>query len=353
MISFKVNEKAQKSLGKNLFAGQELKKLFENATKLEIEACGSSHNKAKFSSNHPFIEAADLAFSGHYPLTISPDSVWFCIAQGFANHVNVNAEALRKKFVSHEGKEAIILLRNNFIKGSPDNDWRGCFSEFSDKLAKRIGKKRDLVVGNFSTTSDIEKAVSEIVLMDSMKSYFKFGVMTLCGIPQINLTGTVEDWKNILTRVQNLSEFSLSWWTDSLSPIIEKIIDTANSKIDVKFWDSMYKHVGGSGGDKVSGWINTLFPYLEEHNGNKYQNSFVTKWEKSHYGPTTDKFSSGLSKVPFKWQYYDATYDMEFIGGMIGIHQDPQTLSLEPEFAWAIAYKQFVKEGPIDPNEDW
>src|SRR5690349_14786617 len=46
-----------------------------------------------------FVQIVDAAFALHYPLVLSPDDVWLCLAQGFARHVNENAEKLRERFV--------------------------------------------------------------------------------------------------------------------------------------------------------------------------------------------------------------------------------------------------------------
>ncbi len=40
---------------------------------------------------HPVVSAARDAFDEHYPLIIRPDDIWFCIAQGFATHLKLNA----------------------------------------------------------------------------------------------------------------------------------------------------------------------------------------------------------------------------------------------------------------------
>lgn len=50
---------------------------------------------------HALIEAVHTAFAEHYPLVLPPDDVWLCLAQGFAQHVEANAEALRSRFVRH------------------------------------------------------------------------------------------------------------------------------------------------------------------------------------------------------------------------------------------------------------
>lgn len=305
--------------------------------------------------SHPFVEAIHTAYDRHYPIVLSPDSVWMCIAQGFANHVNMNSNLLKEKFVNHEIKKLIVLRRDDFIKGSSDNNWQDCFPEFSDKIRESIGKKVDLVINKFSTTGLIEKSVSEIVLMDAVKAYFKFGVETMCGIPKVTLTGTIEDWENIFLRAENLSEFDLEWWCNGLLPVLEKLIATSKGNPDIDFWDEIYKKNNGSGGPYISGWINTLFPYIQVGK-QMIKNSYIEKYKigkPGGGGPKPTHFPNGLSRVPFKWQYFNTVHDMEFLGGMVGFYQDPNTLSISPNIGWAIRDMGISRSGEIDPNEDW
>ena len=356
VVSFDVNQKALRSMGEKAMKTVSIQETFNARTKSKVEACGANRSIVVDSPlSNGLMAAVHLSFEDHYPLILTPDAVWLTIAQGFGTHINVNAEKLRKRFVNHEGKQMIMIERDNFVKGSPNNDWQGCFSEFSDELSKFIGKKRDLMVSNFSTTGPIEKAASELVLMDSMKSYFKYACRTLCGIPNITLTGTVEDWTDIRTRAENLAEYELDWWLNSLSPVLDQFVRASEGRADIQFWDRMYKDNNGSGGPYCCGWVNTLFPYLEDHKGKPVINAYAKEWDKGGFGggPTMDQFSSSLSKTAFKWQYYDTTFDMEFLGGTVGVHQDKTTLALEPTIGWAIRDQGTSKEGQIDENEDW
>jgi hypothetical protein len=354
--TFNVNQKALQSMAEKPFNTVSVASAFETKTKSKVEASGANRsNLLSGQGAHSFVDAVHLSYSHHVPLILSPDTVWLTIAQGFANHVNANAESLRKRFVSHEGKKMILIDEPGFVKGSPDNNWQGTFGKFSDKLSEYIGKKRDLVVSNFSTTGLIEKAASEIVLMDSMKSYFKYAVRTSCGIPTIILTGTVEDWQNIRTRVDNLSEYDLGWWTKSLGDTMDHFVKAAQGSPDIKFWDEMYKQSGGSGGPYISGWINTLLPYTEDYKGNLRKNQYAEKWNDKRGwggGPTMDQYPSSLAKVPFKWEIDGKVHDMEFLGGLVGIHQNVD-LSIESVTGWAVRDQGTQREGVINPNEDW
>ena len=298
-------------------------------------------------SSHPLIDAVHVAFAEHHPLTLSPDDVWLCIAQGFALHVDANAEALRSRLVRHQGKLEIGVRRDEFVKGSPDNDWQGCFGEFSDAIAEHIGKKRDLVVASFSTTGPVERAASEIVLMSAMKSYFDFMMTTMCGIPRITLLGTVDDWRAIRRRAEVLAELDLMQWVAALLPVLDHFVSAAKGAADTKFWQSMYKKNGGSGGPYVTGWINVLFPYLDEGEGQgtvakgPARNRHATAWSQDlgnpfGGGPTLGSFPRGLSSVPFTWSYLGKKLPMQFLGGFVGVSQDPESGAVRPAIGWAV-----------------
>lgn len=310
-----------------------------------VEASGCNLANLVDTKLHGVLGAVHHAFDAHYPLVLSPDDVWLCIAQGFAIHVDLNAKALRERFVRHEGKLNIVVRRDAFIKGSPNNDWPGCFAEFSDQIAVHIGKKRELVVADFSTSGPIEKAASEIVLMAAMRQYFDYTVVTLCGIPSITLLGSVDDWKSIRRRVEVLAEFNLEWWVKALVPVLDQFVVAASGQPDPAFWRSLYKLYDGSGGPYVTGWINTLFPYVEIGlEPSLIRNEFATEWAQGlgrfHGGPNNGQFPTGLSKAPFIWDYHWTQIPMEFIGGFVGVSQDPETFAVRPAIGWA------VKEAP-------
>ena len=124
-----------------------------------------------------FVSAVHMAYDQHYPLVLSPDAIWMCIAQGFANHVNQNAEKLRHLFVEHEEKKEIEVRRDCFVKGSPTNPWPEVFEEFSQQIRKHVGDKtHDLITPEFTTTGAVERAATQVVLMNTFKAYFKYMV---------------------------------------------------------------------------------------------------------------------------------------------------------------------------------
>ncbi len=306
-----------------------------------MEAMGAS---APFlpSEEHGLLHAIHLAYAQHRPLALSPDAIWLMIAQGFALHVNANAERLRGKFVRHAGQKLIRIRRDDFTKGSPHNAWPEVFGAFSDAVAEDIGRQRDLVLCDFSTTGPVERAASEIVLLDSMQRYFRFELQTLCGIPEITLEGTVEDWRSIRRRAQALEEYELAWWTAALGPVLDELVATAEGRVDVRFWQTLFKHANESGGPYVRGWINVLLPYLRYGENDKLeQNPWVGRWRAGlaaefDGGPSAACIPSGLSSVPFVWDYLGTPLPMRFLGGFVGVGQDEGTLVVRPVIGWAV-----------------
>lgn len=321
----------------------------------KVEACSEYSNKAIPCDYHPFIASIHNAYAEHRPLTVSPDMFWILIAQGFANHVNMNSEEMRHYFVEHEGKKQIVIQRDNFLKGSPENDWAGCFEEFSEEIRKEIGddNHKSIVVG-FSTTGRIEKAASEVVLMDSMQSYFEFGMMTCCGIPFVNIEGTAEDWGLLYERTENLGKkYGLGWWTEGLLLILEQIVDNVRGK-DNGVWQDIYKENSvGSGAPYSTGWIVEFLPYLQFGDNlrkNPFLGDFFKKDRYLRRGPATNNWPSGVSKVPFTWNYNGTIYEMELIAGFTSLAQDEDTMALKSRIGWAVRDKEVV---PLDRYEWW
>jgi uncharacterized protein DUF4419 len=330
----------------------------EMLTGARIEAGGWSlgHSLLPTSVN-PLIGTLNLAYRQHYAIALRPDDFWLCITQSMANHINKFPEAVRSIFVQHQGKERIEVRRDNFVKGSAENDWQNVFSEFDVQIAARMGDPHKVLKARFGTTTAIDEAAYSIVLMDAAKAYFSYEMMSLCALTEITLLGEKEDWRELYSRVSTLSnwwamkvmhlqhpeEVSLDWWFTPLLKHLERVVHTAEGgEIDRKFWGDFYKldNMHGSGGSKTTGWVNLLFPYLVDHHTKlpTEVNRVVRYWtdREGRGGPGTDSYPSGVSKVPFLWKYFANEYRMNFLGGFVGIGQNPQNFALSPVTGWGV-----------------
>jgi len=270
---------------------------------------------------------AHTCFDQHKRLILSPDIIWLNIVQQLAIHVNQNSEQLRSKFVSFNGKKLIKVRRDDFVKGV-QNNWQEVFPEFTKQIKTFIGEdNHELIMGNFSTTNEISKAAFEVAMMDVVKSYFDYKFMTKCGIPEITLEGEKSDWENIVNKARRLNKYGLDWWLISLIPVLEEFVNVFDDNINEDYWDSFFKEFSMSGGPYINGHFNKLFAYTFDYEKKIQRNDFDKI--------TTDRFTGGLSSVPFLWYYFDQVHPMQFISGFVGMEQGKDYL--KPCIGWAVA----------------
>lgn len=283
---------------------------------------------------HTLFETVHRAFDEHRPLILRPDDIWLVISQGLAACVNADPEKYRAAFVSHEGKAEIRIRRDSFVMGEFGNDWRGCFPEFSARIREHIGEaNHSLMLSAFSTTGDIERAASEVVLMDVVQSYFEYVVETRCGIPTITLEGTLEDWAKVVEKTKALSKFGgLDWWLDRVVPVVQEFADAAAGNPNLEFWQNIYKGAEHSGSLSAGGELLKLLPFVKDYSGKQVPNPILQGDEEI----STSDMPQALSCVPFVWDYYGQTFDYQFIAGHVGIDVNQETGALSPKMGWVV-----------------
>ena len=294
-------------------------------------------------NQHPVIYATHTAFADHRRLVLSPDIVWLMISQGFATHIRINAEEFRKDLVNFKGKKELEVRRDGFRLGSPDNDWSGVIDEFSSKI-KTNKNLEEIIIGDFSTTDAIALTAYQLAHMDSVSKYFDYSMSTLCGIPEITLEGTTEDWEKILKNVELLKDYKLGKWVNGLKPILQQFVNASKGEVNKDFWQSIYKIHEESGGPYITGWLLNFFPYTDKGKVREIiqfdKDMKMSEVKKSHYDTT---FPKGQSKVPFIWKYFSKNINMELNGGFLGVIQNKADMSVKANIAWAVARKNGIK----------
>jgi len=289
---------------------------------------------------HPLVLAVHLAFAEHRPLVLTPDAVWLCIGQSLATHIELHAETLRARLVRHAGQINLDVRRDDFRLGDPNNDWPAAVDGLVAQIRDHIGGRANIFLADFSTTGPLDRTASQIALMGAMREYFSYSITTLCGIPEITLAGTPEDWASMRRRVDAVREFDLGWWADILDPILGQLEATARGKIDREFWRRLYKSEDQSGGERAFGWLNALFAYV----GNPpVRNKFPTIDASDFDGCVLSDFPPGRTRVPFTWWYYGESTAMELVGGLWGVTQDERG-ALGVASGWVVSRAR----GPLD-----
>ncbi len=301
----------------------------------ELEKKSELPKNLVFYGEHSFLTGILTAYKEHRPFVISPDIIWLLINQGFARHITNNAEEFRKDIVNFEKKKDLTIITTDIKLGDKNSNWEALFPQFSNQIAHYTGKElTEALTANFSTTTQHTQIASQITIMEAVKEYFNYKVIMIgCGIPQITIEGTIQDWENILAKTKFISKYKLEWWTSEIAPIIEQIINAKKGNFDKVFWMNMVKlHTEKTYGSptKIDGWIVKFFPYTKEG-------------KKTSLKPIADiqDLASEIVKVPFLLidEANNKTYQMEFLAGFVGLSQNEKDYTLKPEIGWAINHK--------------
>ena len=289
------------------------------------------------------------AYENHLPIRLTPDIIWLLIVQGFAQHVNYNAEELRQKFVNFEGKKKLEIIINKYhsYKQMKSEDYEYLFENLTEKIKENVGEELiNTIDFNFSTSNRITKVVGYASIMSALKKYFEFiGFCHACNYPYIILDGKLEDWENILKKTKKLSKYDLEKWVKRLEIPLNEIIETKKGKINKEFWKKIlypdkidekieiatykYKTIQVDG---INGWLLTFFPYFKDGDF-RYDTSLKVKdiW----------RLPKRLLKTPLIMKSDDeGETPMTIFSGFLGMKVDKEKDNLvTAEIGWYVKRK--------------
>jgi len=280
-------------------------------------------------SPHGLVDAVWLAFDRHLPLVLSPDDVWLAVVQGFA--------LARANEAPVADPKRLVVRRDDFVLGG-DNPWPEVFESFGVQIRAHVGSKLfGLLSADFTTTGPVELAASRVACMGALKRLFQYEFMTLCGIPEITLLGTVADWHEVRRRASRLCALGMEGWQPALDDVLGHFVRAAEGRAHRSFWRSICKQNGDSGGPYITGWLNVFFPFQSETDRTE-PNPWAFDW-KNHRGwgggIALDRLPSPLTRAPVRWRYLAEELDLTFAAGFVGVEQDAAG-RLRPCIGWSV-----------------
>lgn len=316
----------------------------EKPPKNKVVAVSGDNSADIYSSLTGLAKAILVAYSYHRKLVLRPDDIWTCIIQSLATHVNQYPEDYRGMFVNHNGKiELKVFIKKYDHFGTSSTEmWLPGVQDICDQIT---GNTRtdvvDSMTADFSTTDVPSMIVSKVVAMGAMSKYFDFVMTTRCGIPEVELLGTAEDWQKLTVKTMKMyrmflahkvsAEIStpLERWFGGIMGIVGNMNATYSGADRVEWWSHIIDAVttyGSGGSTTYNGWFRSLYLYTGSKNlmppGNERIDMSV--------------IPSGVTEVPFIWDDNDIPIKMRLMAGHIGMRISEDG-AVSPVIAWAVA----------------
>lgn len=226
-----------------------------------------------------FISAVYQAYCKHHELILKPDNILLAIEMQFSSYLNKYAEELRNNFVNHQGQKELIIKMLTL-------DWPLFIKLTVKEIQKNIKDNTvcEWLLPNFTTTTEQDETIANIVIMATMQKYFSYTCSLECGIPKVTLLGTLEDWLKLRAKINKLLDYEIKdsksqqsrgimkRWHTLLAPILDEFIESYKGNVNLNFWDKICSRIyRGSGSCYLSGWI-TAFCIFDV-DGNEIQSS--------------------------------------------------------------------------------
>lgn len=292
-----------------------------------------------------FIDAAVRAYNQHHGLVWRPDDVWQAIVTQLSFYIQKNAEALRARFVDHDGQKELVVRSYGTLFTAPWGDIAKLFLKEIEKNMKDPSVTA-WITPDFTTTTDTDRVGASIAAMATFQAYFSFTCQLMCMLPSVKLLGTEEDWLKLAERIKRIPEFDagdgrLKEWAEMLGPVIDEIVATKLGKANMDWWQRIANYEGGgSGPTYISGWITVfaVFSYSGEWQGHQRE---IDDWGKKVTSDwpiiDTHDVPNGVLVVPVKIDDNGAAlYSGLLVAGQVASNVVGDGTKLAPRTDWAL-----------------
>ena len=309
------------------------------------DSLGKYKNLAFIGSDVPLLNGFYTAHCKHYPIRLKPDDIWLLIVQAFSNHLNANAEQLRKYFVNFEGKKNLLVQYDGInIKNISQKTLEDFSVQINRQMIEYLGEEiLQILTSDFTTTDYDSLIISKLSIMGAFQKYFDYTMGdTICGIPYIILEGTAEDFQKIKEKAEKLSKYEFDWYISRIIPHIQKMIDAKNGKVDNDYFRNIIKRNevkdnimwGCTPEDamisNINGWILDFFAYERTED-----DKLIRFDDKSLKVIDFNRLASQILTVPFTFKEFRTKneYKMEYKVGFFGCEQNEKK-EVYPIQAW-------------------
>ena len=387
--------------------------IYKKSTGEKIIGSGPMDNLYKAYNDNGFVSTIIQCYNKHHNLIIRPDDVWIAIMVQFSRYIEANNGELRSKFVDFDGKKDLVVYCDTSLDATEYGDmakmmavkifdnlkgktWdqssqfnlpvKGseravpalvgqgntgikassitCLRRDSSAALGGQGKIANWIIPNFTTTTENDRIAASIITMASMQQYFSYEFALECGIPEVTMLGTIDDWIELREKAKLLLQYDnnlniIKKWHSMLDPILEKFVQSISGNPDVAWWMSItniYKP-NGSESTYLSGWITTFcvfsatgqwlgdnrkhiifgesFSFFDDSNDVTYHTI-----HSDYPFIDMDEIPAGYVFVPVKINDNGNYYESVMVAGHLGFSTLNDYLTLQPMVSWFIFLKK-------------
>ena len=238
------------------------------------------------------------AYCNHHKMKIRPDDFWQTIIIQFSFYINANAELLRDKFVNFPDKKTLVVVMTGTLHTVN-------YAEFVEKMVNeqiidniKDPEFVDWILPDFTTTTKNDRIAASVTIMATLQEFFTYVCSLRCGIPEVTLEGTLEDWIKLRKKIDNLKNYDINGymikWHSLLARILDKFIDCMKGNVDLSFWDSICKIVPPqSSATYLNGWVASFCVFT---NKGEWQGNIINEHAWPHVD--FDNLPLGITSVP-------------------------------------------------------
>lgn len=207
-----------------------------------------------------FLATLAYAYSKHEKIVLAPHDIWFIVLGEIATAVNAAPEKYTKFFTSSPEKQKISVPTNDPTAIGP--------VAVINELRSKINLPLEMFLPELSTADRSARTAMAAMFCDTVKSYYSY-MTYCCGIPEIKVTGTIQDWTALVESSRLLQgAFLGDRVTEEMATYMGQVHDRLReilwhvcSEPDAAFWSNIFttKNIGSGGQLEISGWIKDFY----------------------------------------------------------------------------------------------
>lgn len=208
-------------------------------------------------THNNYLEYLELCWGSHLGVVLTPDIVWYTLLCELCQIIAEKPETYRSLFTNAaegEGKKEISVFTND-VSYIP-------LESVMDQLRTLIPNGfTNVFLPEFTTSTKRSSFAHAAAFADTVSPYYSYSTYC-CGLRQIDVRGTKEDWVQVYTNWNTIIE-TLTYLDKSNIKYFSEVSSTISNipKLEPKFFKEIFRaeRCGSGSQTELFGWFTDLF----------------------------------------------------------------------------------------------